>query len=84
MLNLYNLRCSLCGSPVEELHLETEDGEMKLFGDARIVTSTGNHLTSSVRVFACVVCGHIMPFLKREQTDPQEQQKQQIEQNQIR
>jgi len=66
--------------PVEELQLEAGDGEIKLFGDAKIVTSTGNHLSSSVRVFACVVCGHIMPFLKREHTDAQEQK---MEQKQI-
>jgi len=66
--------------PVEELQLEAGDGEIKLFGDAKIVTSTGNHLSSSVRVFACLVCGHIMPFLKREHTDAHGQQ---MEQRQI-
>jgi hypothetical protein len=66
--------------PVEELNLEAEDGELRLFGDVKIVTSTGAHLSSSVRVFACVVCGHIMPFLKREHTDVKEQK---LEQGQI-
>ena len=79
MLNLYNLKCSLCGSPVEELRSEADNGEIKLFGGARIVSSTGNHLSSRARIFACVVCGHLMTFLTRESADGEEH----VEQRQI-